>query len=271
MIARYALLVLCASCVNLADKLLLWPPDPRPAPGATRTTIAGPAGPMEVFTATSDAGPPAAFVLRFYGNGQIANDSVADEATAFAGMSVEVWGVNYPGFGGSAGRATLRNVATGALAAYDALARRARGRPIVVFGTSLGATAALHVAANRTIAGVVLHNGPPLRQLLLRRYGWWNLWTVALLVVERLPDELDSRINATRATAPAVFIISTEDSVVPASYQRGVRALYAGPAQVFEVLGADHNDRLPAPIVEKVRAAIAAMILVPLSATRADR
>jgi pimeloyl-ACP methyl ester carboxylesterase len=65
--------------------------------------------------------------------------------------AVEVWGVNYPGFGGSTGPARLARIGPAALAAFDALKREARDRPVVVFGASMGTTAALHIAAHRRL------------------------------------------------------------------------------------------------------------------------
>ena len=95
--------------------------------------------------------------------------------------AVEIWGMNYPGFGGSAGPARLSKMGPSAVAAFDELERHAGDRPIVVYGASIGAAAALHVAASRPadIAGLILHNPPPLREMILRRFGWWNLWLLA--------------------------------------------------------------------------------------------
>ena len=49
-----------------------------------------------------------------------------------------------------------------------------------------------HVAANRPVAAIVLQNPPPLRQLILGHYGWWNLWLIATPVALGVPSELDS-------------------------------------------------------------------------------
>ena len=75
---------------------------------------------------------PRAFVLLFVGNEDRADKYPAPMAAEFGDQPVEVWGVNYPGFGGSTGPAHLNRFGPAALAAYDALAARANGRPIVV-------------------------------------------------------------------------------------------------------------------------------------------
>ncbi|MEO8698949.1 MAG: alpha/beta fold hydrolase, partial [Kofleriaceae bacterium] len=234
-----ATIVMLTGC--LADTLLLAPQKPAPAPGARREVLALPEGNIEVFVADNlGATEPAAFVLRFYGNAQLAND-VQYDAETFTGLPIEIWGVNYPGYGGSEGQATLANVASVARHAYAALAKRANGRPIIVMGNSMGTTAALYVAAHDKVAGLVLHNPPPLRHLVLRRYGWWNLWLLAVPVALQIPEELDSVRNAAACMQPALFISSSDDGVVPFAYQERVMKAYAGPWELALLRGAGHN------------------------------
>src|SRR5213076_1731280 len=114
---------------------------------------------------------------------------------------VEVWGVNYPGFGGSSGPARLARIGPASLAAYDELRKVAGTRPIFVFGASLGSTADLHIAAQRPVAGLILHNPPAIRQMILRQFGWWNLWLLAGPLALQIPRELDSIANARASRA----------------------------------------------------------------------
>ncbi len=213
LVAAYALIMTFAGC---ADRLLLHPStDPIPVPGAIRERLTNPAGPaLEVLTARTRAargGEPEAFVLSFCGNAERAEWSVQRVAENWSRHPVEVWAVNYPGFGNSDGPARLSSIPATSLQAYDELRRRAKGRPIFLSGLSLGTTAALHVAANRPVAGLVLHNPPPMRTLILRRYGWWNLWLVAGPIALQVPRELDSLPNASRCTVPAVFVLAGRD------------------------------------------------------------
>ena len=48
--------------------------------------------------------------------------------------AVEIWGMNYPGFGGSTGPARLARIGPAAVAAFDALRREAADAPIVAYG-----------------------------------------------------------------------------------------------------------------------------------------
>ena len=263
MTARVALVTVAVTSVLttgcLADKLLLWPPGREPAPLAgRRETIATSRGTIEAFVV--GVPEPTGIVLRLYGNAELANGSVAFEAAALADLGVELWGINYPGFGGSGGSSTLHGVATGALAAFDAIAARAAGRPIVVIGTSMGAAAALSVASRRRVAGVVLHDVPPLRRLILVRHGWWNLWLLAIPTALGVPAALDSVDNAAHTRAPAVFISSLRDRVVPVAYQRRVIAAYGGAFEVIDVPGAAHASAWSTVVWARVHRAIAAML-----------
>lgn len=155
---RFGALVLIGLTTTgcLADKLMLWPPSgPVETNGAGRRVESG----IEIWTVPpEDGGEPDSYVLSFYGNGARADWQVASDASHLPRTTF--WGVNYRGYGGSEGSATLSGVADAATIAYDALVREAKGRPIHAFGTSMGTTAALHLAAERDVAGLLLVNPP---------------------------------------------------------------------------------------------------------------
>lgn len=194
----------------------------------------------------SPGGKPLAFVLDFGPNAGRAEYGLLYGLSLWEGMAVEYVAVNYPGYGSSDGPATLKAIPRVALAAFDEVARRAEGRPVFVSGVSLGTTAALHVAAHRPVAGVVLHNPVPLRQLILGRFGWWNLWLLALPVARQVPAELDAVANARRSTAPAVIVTAQFDELVPPSYQQLVIDAYGGEKRVVGLTGG-HNDPIDGP------------------------
>jgi hypothetical protein len=156
--------------------------------------------------------------------------------------AVEVWGMNYPGFGGSTGPARLKRLGPAALAAFDALKDKAGDHPIFVFGASLGTTTALHVAAHRQVAGLILHNPPALRQIILRQFGWWNLWLLAGPLAYKLPADLDSIANARAIHARAIFLLAEKDEVVAPRFQKLVVDAYAGEKRAIPLIGAGHNS-----------------------------
>jgi uncharacterized protein len=233
---------------HLPDHLILFPSTaPIDAGTAVRKSLPFQNGELEIWTAKSQRagrdGLPDVYVLRFYGNADRAEHWVAAEAEAWNGRAVEIWGMNYPGFGGSTGPARLDRVGPAALAAFDALQKSAAGRPIVVFGASLGTTAALDVAAHRPVAGLVLHNPPAIRAMILRQFGWWNLWLLAGPLSLQIPRDLDSVVNAKATQAPAIFLLSEKDEVVAPRFQRLVEQAYAGKKRIISLK--EHVTTLP--------------------------
>lgn len=258
---------------HLPDHLILFPTrSPIDAGAAARRTIPFENGDLEIWTAQSQSarqrGRADVYILRFYGNADRADRWPAMEAELWMDRAVEIWGMNYPGFGGSTGPARLARIGPAAVAAFDELRRQAANKsagesavpsgptpssalrtaqhtaPIVLFGTSIGATAALHVAASRPteIAGLILQNPPPLREMILRQFGWWNLWLLAGPVALQLPRDLDSIANAKTSRAPAIFLLAERDEIVAPRFHRLVVQAYAGEKRIIELRGAHHND-----------------------------
>jgi pimeloyl-ACP methyl ester carboxylesterase len=257
---------------HLPDHLILFPTRaPIDGGGAVRKTIPFENGELEIWTARSrrarQQGRVDVFILRFYGNADRADRWPAIEAEMWNDRAVEIWGMNYPGFGGSSGPARLTQIGPAALAAFDELQRQATSKiaavesaipsgsssnpalrtahttaPIVLFGTSIGATAALHVTAQRPIAGLILHNPVPLRQIILRQFGWWNLWLLAGPVALQMPRDLDSIANASASRAPAIFLLAERDEIVAPRFHQLVVRAHAGEKRVIELRGARHND-----------------------------
>ncbi len=115
-------------------------------------------------------------------------------------------------------------------------------RPVVLFGASLGTAAALHVTAHRPVAGLILHNPVALRPVILRQFGWWNLWLLAGPVALRVPRDLDSVANAKAIRAPAIFLLAEQDEIVAPRYHRLVVDAYGGEKRVIALPGAHHNS-----------------------------
>jgi pimeloyl-ACP methyl ester carboxylesterase len=243
-VAAYFILIFFA---HLPDHLILFPTKaPIDAGGAVRKTVPFQHGELELWTAESHRaqqnGRADIYILRFYGNADRAERWVAAEPDEWKDRAVEIWGMNYPGFGGSTGPARLSRIGPAALAAFDELKRHAAERPTLLFGASLGSAAALHVAAQRQVAGLILHNPPPLRQMILRQFGWWNLWLLAGPIAWQIPQDLDSISNAKTIHAPAIFLLAERDEVVAPRYHRLVVDAYDGEKRVISLPGAFHND-----------------------------
>jgi hypothetical protein len=244
--ALYVLFVMMGGC---ADRLILFPSrHAMNAAGAERREVPFEEGHIEVFIARSPGAtmrPVEAYVLRFLGNAERAEMNAADApAYEWGQKPIEMWSVQHAGFGQSTGPARLKRLPPAALAAYDALAHQAGGRPIFVTGTSLGTTLALHVASQREVAGLVLRTPPPLKSLILGRHGWWNLWLAAGPVAMGVPKEMDALQTAPRVKTPALFILIDADEIIPLKYQQKVVDAYAGEKQAILSEGGDHNSPL---------------------------
>lgn len=255
------------ACAPITSRVLLYPQGGElDLDGAERVMLAHEDGAIETIRAKSPGAQreaARAIVLRFYGNADRADRWVRGEADGFGAWPVEVWGVNYPSFGRSEGGLSLAGVARAADVAFAEAAKR--GLPIFAMGTSMGTTAALHLASSASAAssadhtklrGLFLQNPPPLAQLIRGRYGWWNLWLLAGPISWGVPSSLDSLANARRADVPVVLISSERDEVVPFAYQTEVYDAYAGPKERIVVPGIGHNDPVPDEVWARVRAAL---------------
>lgn len=232
---------------QIPDLLILFPTiAPIDAHGAVRKFIPFQKGQLELWTARSQmaqrSGQPEVYILRFYGNADRADRWIALEAEMWNDRSIEIWGMNYPGYGGSTGPARLARVGPAALTAFDALKQEAGKRPVVLFGASIGTTAALHIAAHRPVGGLILHNPPPLRPIILRQFGWWNLWLLAGPAALQIPRDLDSIANGRVVRAPAIFLLADQDEIVAPRFQKLVLDAYAGEKRVITLHDAYHNS-----------------------------
>src|SRR5438067_3695350 len=103
--------------------------------------------------------PPSPALLWFYGNGEnIA--AIWPVVREFQPPGAAVLVVDYPGYGGSGGRATEAALYGAADAAYAALVARPgidAGR-VYAYGRSLGSAAATWVAAHHPVAGLILES-----------------------------------------------------------------------------------------------------------------
>ncbi len=78
--------------------------------------------------------------------------------------------------------------------------------------------------------------------MILRQFGWWNLWLLAGPIALQMPRDLDSIANARASRAPAIFLLAEKDEMVAPRFHRLVVSAYAGEKRVVELRGAHHND-----------------------------
>src|SRR5947208_13649120 len=103
--------------------------------------------------------PPSAALRWFYGNGETIG-AIWPTIRDFRPPNAALLVVDYPGYGGSGGRATEAGMYEAADLAYDALRSRRDVDPrrIYAYGRSLGSAAATHIAATHEVAGLILES-----------------------------------------------------------------------------------------------------------------
>jgi uncharacterized protein len=182
-----------------------------------------------------DTRTPAGAVLWFHGNAEWVSGFawlVRALRPAHAGMLV----VEYRGYGSSTGRATVAGISRDALTVWDWLA----GRPevdaarIVVYGRSIGSGPALHVAATRPVAGVILESAFTSLRALARRH--YPVFPSALA-----GSGFDNLAAIARVNAPVLLVAGERDRLVPAAMGRDLAAVAGGPAELWIIPRADHN------------------------------
>jgi len=150
--------------------------------------------------------------------------------------------VSYRGYGASEGSPSAASIAADAVKWHDYALKEFRPSQIFAFGRSLGSGAAVRLAAERPLSGVILVTPFDSLSALAKRYYWYL--PVGLLLRHRF----DSVDLAPKITAPLLCLAAAQDSLIPPEHARRLFDAWAGPKQWVLLAGADHNstDGLPA-------------------------
>ena len=238
----------------LADKMIFEATrNPVESKGGVRQSIGFSGGSFEawVISELASNSEQSVFALKFPGTGGRAERGGPHPLDLIRPDNHEVWTINPPGYGGSDGRPSLKSIVEVCDAAWQSFADRAGTHRKLVVGNSLGCMYALYVAARYPVDGIFIRNPVPLREIILGRYSWWNLGIGARMVANQVPRKMDSIQNAEKCKAPALFVMSELDRVIPPEYQQQIIDSYAGPKNVFVVDRADHHESVPEEQVEE--------------------
>ena len=141
-----------------------------------RVTIPYSGGNFEAWVSEQSGGSSnRIFAIKFPGTGGRAERSGPHPCEIFSHDNFEVWTVNPPGYGGSDGRPSLKNMVETCQASWNAFFQAAGDQLKIAVGNSLGCMSALYVAANYPIDGLFIRNPVPLTEYIVGRYGW-ELW-----------------------------------------------------------------------------------------------
>ena len=142
--------------------------------------------------------------------------------------------VDYRGYGASGGAPSERALNDDALLWYD-YAVKLGNKQIFAFGRSLGSAVAVHLAAERALAGLILV--APFDSLAAVAARHYPFLPVKLLLKHRF----DSAALAPRITAPLLCIVATHDEVIPAAHAKRLYDAWRGPKRWLALPGG-HNE-----------------------------
>ena len=186
-----------------------------------------------------ERGVEAPTTLYFHGNAGNIFHCLA-KCRVLLDLGVNVFALDYRGYGDSDGRPSEAGMYRDADAAYSYLTNE-RGiapRDIFLYGESLGSGVAVDLAARAPVGGVVLEAAYTSLADVGQRIFWFLPGIIRLLVQNRY----DSLVNISQINAPLLMLHSTNDEIFP--FKRHAPRLFAAahePKQLVPIQGA-HAD-----------------------------
>ena len=175
---------------------------------------------------------PAPLLMFMHGNGELA-DYWTEEFETARRWGVGVLLVEYPGYGRARGAPSEKSITESALALYDWAARDPRIDPdkIVAYGRSLGGGAAVRLAVNRPVAGMILES------TFTRVADFAARFMAPALLIR---DPFNSRESLAKYRGPLLVLHGRNDTIVPFAHGKELAGLV--PGAQFVDLNCGHND-----------------------------
>lgn len=177
-------------------------------------------------------------LLYLHGNGGNIGHRL-DQIEVFHRLGLNVFIIDYRGYGASSGKPSEQGTYQDALAAWNWLMQEKRVAPerIVLFGESLGGSIAAWLAARQPPAGLVIYASftsvPEMAQAL------YPMFPASRLVRYRY----DTRAALGSVTCPLLILHSPEDEIIPFSHGQALLEAAREPKRLVELRGG-HNDAL---------------------------
>lgn len=149
----------------------------------------------------------------------------------------DLWAFDYRGYGRSAGRPTEKGVYEDAARVYSLMLERLpSGRPVVLFGRSLGGAVATYLATELKQPDLLV-----LESTFTSAPDVCAAWTHPR-VAALMSYQFNSRERISRITCPVRMIHGTQDRVVPFTLGRALYQSCLSDKEFVEVSGAGHNN-----------------------------
>jgi fermentation-respiration switch protein FrsA (DUF1100 family) len=185
-----------------------------------------------LYLAPRGSGARAPLLIFTHGNGEIV-DYWTEEFDVAREWGIGVLLVEYPGYGRAPGSPSERSITESLAALYDWAAHDARidATRIVPWGRSLGGGAAVRLAVNRPIAGLILESTFTSVADFARGY---------LAPSFLVRDPFDSRKTLASYRGRLLVMHGRNDTIVPIAHGRELAGLV--PGAIFHELNCGHND-----------------------------
>ncbi|MCP3900691.1 MAG: alpha/beta hydrolase [Desulfobacteraceae bacterium] len=161
-----------------------------------------------------------------------------DKIAALRDTGVNVLIVDYRGFGLSTGLPTEEGMYKDSVAAFHFIQNQLGfdNKKIFILGRSIGSAAAIHVASERDIGGLMLISPLASGKDVINKLGlWWLSWMVG--------SSFDNQSLAQNLTVPILIVHGSEDRVVKiASGKKLYDAILTTDKRFVEIEGAGHNN-----------------------------
>jgi fermentation-respiration switch protein FrsA (DUF1100 family) len=199
----------------------------------------------EVFLQTADneqinglffPGSSEKVILYFHGNaGSLEGwQHVYDQ---FQDLHLNVFMIDYRGYGKSTGSISEQGLNTDGRAAYDYLITRGFGaNDIIVYGRSLGSGIAVQLASTAAVGALILE-AP---YVSMKKLAWEKMPLLLPGFYIRYRFDNLKRIN--KIKAPLLVIHGEADSTIPYSHGKKLFDTFNGQKKMISIPGAGHND-----------------------------
>lgn len=182
-------------------------------------------------------GSPQSKVVMIFFHGNAGN--IGDRLTKlgyFAQMGINVFIIDYRGYGNSEGSPNEEGLYEDALAAFDYIASRKDYDPqkIIVYGVSLGGAVAVDLAVNRDVAALIVDSSFSSAKDMAKRI-------LPLVPGFIIKTRLDSLSKIGKIKKPKLFLHSPQDKVVPFKFGKKLYEAALEPKEFVELSGG-HND-----------------------------
>jgi len=176
-----------------------------------------------------------ATLLFFHGNaGNISHR--LEKVLLFHNLGLNVFIIDYRGYGESQGTPSEKGIYKDALAAFDYLTKRddIDKTRIIGYGESLGGAVAVDLALHRPLADLIIDSSFPSAADLAKKY-------YPFIPAFLLATKMDSASKVRNITVPKLFIHSKDDEIVPFALAQKLFDAAAEPKEFLEIQG-DHNS-----------------------------